>query len=98
MAPDDEYQALRRLDEIEARMHKRINEAVAQVSAAVEANTPTLRDRFAMAALTGMCAWGWVGLTDREKETDPDLARRAYHIADSMLAARTAPPEAEEGK
>jgi len=39
----------------------------------------TLRDQFAMAALTGIMADGWV---------DSRACKRAYEIADAMLEAR----------
>ena len=42
----------------------------------------TLRDQFAMAALTGMCAHpDWVG-------TYHEIAMQVYRIADPMLKAR----------
>ena len=49
----------------------------------VVAEKPTLRDQFAMAALTGYCAYnGYVG-------QEPEFrARYAYAMADAMLAAR----------
>ena len=51
-------------------------------------NQPTLRDRFAMAIAAGLAASG--GMHARVDQ--------AYTMADAALAARTAPPEAEEGK
>lgn len=52
------------------------------------AATRDLRDRFAMAALTGELAWqtvdlNWIGGYDK-------LARRCYTIADAMMEARDA--------
>lgn len=41
---------------------------------------PTLRDRFAMAALTGLLA--------DPNEDGKDVAKRAYGFADAMLEAR----------
>jgi hypothetical protein len=48
---------------------------------------PSLRDRIAMAALTGMIANGqhWDGQGDAEQ-----YSRFAYEYADAMLKARTA--------
>ena len=47
---------------------------------------PTLRDQFAMAALTGLCSqhdatgmWSW---------TPPSAAKTAYVLADAMMAER----------
>lgn len=45
------------------------------------AEQPTLRDRFAMAALQGMLAGG-------SQPTDPALIGCAYRVADAMLRAR----------
>lgn len=45
---------------------------------------PTLRDRFAMAALTGLVP-GSIGLTADRATT---IARAAYQMADAMLKAR----------
>jgi hypothetical protein len=42
--------------------------------------TPTLRDHFAMAALTGQLARLW--------DSPDDAAKTAYQYADAMLAAR----------
>ncbi len=43
----------------------------------------TLRDQFAMAALTGIVA------NDRDDECAGEwVAKRAYHLADAMLTAR----------
>jgi hypothetical protein len=53
---------------------------------------PTLRDRFAMAALTGYIAQ-YGARTDGEKTA----ARTAYALADAMLAARVPKPEPTEG-
>ena len=49
-----------------------------------------LRDRFAAAALTGMCAFdGPVpGIKPGEFVSMERMARDSYHIADAMLAAR----------
>lgn len=43
---------------------------------------PTLRDQFAMAALTGFCA------PDDDWEDYETMAIHAYRVADAMLAAR----------
>ena len=56
-----------------------------------------LRDEFAAAALTGLLAWGAYPAVDYET-----YAKRAYGIADAMLARRTlvpttAPPGAQPG-
>lgn len=45
---------------------------------------PTLRDQFAMAALTGMCA----APVDCYSGTKAEIARWAYEQADAMLKAR----------
>lgn len=47
--------------------------------------TKTLRDEFAMAALTGMLSANRLGHADKEAE-------RAYAFADAMLAAREVKP------
>lgn len=47
-----------------------------------------LRDRFAMAALTGLIPF--IGIPDDGPDTlwDADTARRAYELADAMIAQR----------
>ena len=47
---------------------------------------PTLRDQFAMAALTGLC--GNCGSTGMNSWRPADAAVRAYEIASEMLAER----------
>lgn len=55
---------------------------------AEEANKETLRDRFAMAALTGFLAGNW---RDPGGVSTPDIwAENAFAVADEMLAARVA--------
>lgn len=49
----------------------------------VPERTPTLRDQFAMATLTGI-------LTDASYRYHEDDAEKAYRIADAMLEARNA--------
>lgn len=46
----------------------------------------TLRDQFAMAALTGLLAH--IGIVARNAPSDDDLARGSYEFADAMLKAR----------
>lgn len=48
---------------------------------------PTLRDQFAMAALTGLCGLNW-RTTDTEMPTAKDHAKQSYKYADAMLAQR----------
>jgi hypothetical protein len=48
---------------------------------------PTLRDRFAMAALTGILASGRDGIRTQTSPEVP-LTMRAYEIADAMLERR----------
>lgn len=56
---------------------------------ASEESQPTLRDRFAMAALTGM----YSRITEAYAYMDHrQWAMRAYEIADAMLAARKEAP------
>lgn len=50
---------------------------------ALAKDQPTLRDRFAMAALTGYIGHGTYAGTD-----GPVIAKFAYQVADAMLAAR----------
>jgi len=50
-----------------------------------EAEQPTLRDQFAMAALQGILAHSW-----RTNVTDEGFAGDAYRLADAMLAMRAA--------
>lgn len=53
----------------------------------MENNTPkTLRDEFAMAALTGLLAHG---LDDDDRPTPARYSEIAYMIADAMLKQRT---------
>ena len=47
---------------------------------------PTLRDQFAMAALTGYLTS--VGVVNGHYPPDDDLARYAYEAADAMMKAR----------
>lgn len=58
---------------------------------------PTLRDRFAMAALHGLLAAdaGPRGYSRQSyRDDDPECtARDAYRLADAMIAARAAKPE-----
>jgi len=58
----------------------------------VKVSGPTLRDQFAMAALTGI-------LSMQGEQADPpspeDFARAAYMSADAMLAARGSDEEEE---
>lgn len=54
-----------------------------------EAQEPSLRDRFAMAALQGMLARG-----QDAGSTCEAFALGAYEYADAMLAVRSAKPEA----
>ena len=59
--------------------------AFASIGEHALANMPTLRDRFAMAALTGFIAG------DHPDSPWPDpqtVAKRAYAVADAMLAER----------
>jgi len=50
---------------------------------------PTLRDRFAMAALTGILSANPKSLTDATwKEETKRLANGAYNISDAMIEAR----------
>lgn len=51
-----------------------------------EPESPTLRDRFAMAALTGLCAS--LNGTDNWEVLGNEGAIYAYEFADAMLAAR----------
>lgn len=53
-------------------------------SQVVHVNEPTLRDQFAMAALTGMCAH-----PDCEG-TYEEIANQVYRLADAMMNARNA--------
>lgn len=55
-------------------------------STIAEVGVPTLRDRFAMAALTGLYA-------ATSPASDSEAAEWAYEIADAMLAARSASKE-----
>jgi chromosome segregation ATPase len=51
----------------------------------IEHQTPTLRDRFAMAVIPGLFAhYGWVG----DIYNAQHFAEKAYSVADAMLAAR----------
>lgn len=51
----------------------------------IEDHTPTLRDQFAMAALTGLC------VQDRYfSNTAKSIGVDAYRIADAMIQARDA--------
>lgn len=61
----------------EIRALKIMSKEMAQEKYMIEA--ATLRDQFAMAALTGIMADGWV---------DSRACKRAYEIADAMLEAR----------
>ena len=54
---------------------------VFRVSTTVPPGNPTLRDRFAMAALQGM-------LAHPQCDAGTDTARYAYRLADAMLEAR----------
>ena len=58
----------------------------ARARAANRASAVTLRDRFAMAALTGLCADPNSGHDDRS--TVEQMATWCYDIADAMLASR----------
>jgi hypothetical protein len=49
----------------------------------------TLRDEFAMAALTGLVS----GRAGSHPSDQANYAKRAYEIADAMLKARSSPPE-----
>lgn len=53
-------------------------------------NTLTMRDQFAMAALTGMLAYsGYEGAGNYHNNSDAfGAAQSAYNYADAMLAAR----------
>ena len=53
----------------------------ARARAANRASAVTLRDRFAMAALTGLCA-------DPNSSNEEQMATWCYDIADAMLASR----------
>lgn len=44
-----------------------------------------MRDAFAMAAITGLCA-----NSSQDDTSNPDLAKTAYNLADCMMAAREA--------
>ena len=63
------------------QVQQEINITLAKIQEMVDAQ-PTLRDRFAMAALTGFSAnsdWSW---------SWEDSAPAAYEIADEMMEAR----------
>ncbi|MCR9093426.1 MAG: hypothetical protein NXI30_04360 [bacterium] len=51
-----------------------------------EEEQDALRDRYAMAALTGLCAKKWTGCPPSAK----NLADKSYEIADAMPEARDA--------
>ncbi len=53
------------------------------------ANTSELRDRFAMAALTGIMAGPSIVCRDRGQSLESATAELAYRQADAMLAARS---------
>lgn len=58
----------------------------------IQSEFPTLRDRFAMAALSGL-----LYLMTEQREGDlAGVAENAYYLADAMLRARTQ-PEAGNG-
>lgn len=57
----------------------------------VKNNTRTLRDEFAMAALTGLLAHGEPEYCPAQGQIDPRYIQdTAYRLADAMLAAREA--------
>jgi len=65
---------------------ERMDEEVIERSKAMDASARRqLRDRMAMAALTGILSSskGWIGEGDYE-----EVARRSYKTADAMLSAR----------
>lgn len=52
-----------------------------------EVGQPTLRDRFAMAALQGLLAQGFI-MADVNADWRVECAAESYKIADAMLGAR----------
>lgn len=49
----------------------------------------TIRDHFAMAALTGLISQSWMGLTDDKNNILGDkIAWVSYKLADAMIAER----------
>ena len=71
------------MDDLKQALNRRVKERILTVSEPEPVHPPeqpTLRDRFAMAALTGLLA--------NPGETGKDAAKRAYGFADAMLAAR----------
>jgi hypothetical protein len=69
------------LDGVEVRLDC-ITEAIDALRPCLSDDPPTLRDRFAMAALTGM-------LAENQLDGEPEsFVRAAYRYADLMLAAR----------
>lgn len=58
-------------------------------SQVVHVNEPTLRDQFAMAALTGICANQAINPTKIDRNVS-GFARSIYDLADAMMNARNA--------
>ena len=74
-------------DEIKAAAKATGRSMNAQIVAQLEASGKTLRDEFAMAALTGMLAHGQ-GPNTAWHDHLPSAAEWAYEFADAMLVAR----------
>ena len=75
-------------DHEDSRTEKFLNEQIGNLTRQLMQykQVPTLRDQFAMAALTGC-------IIDRRQGFDPEgYAMEAYKIADAMLAAREEKP------
>ena len=66
--------------------HYRIWEPVKPPASKPEPEAPTLRDQFAMAALTGLCAS--LNGTDNWEVLGKEAAIYAYEFADAMLEVR----------
>ena len=77
----DVYLEQMRRQERDLERHRALAEQAAEIDA--KQARAELRDRFAMAALTGFLASGWTGDLGREKR-----AASAWQEADAMLKAR----------
>ena len=82
------YEGAQRL--IETGMIYELGEAIGRAIAESSPEQPTLRDRFAMAALQGMIARGQDSII--QAITAMDFAEDAYDCADAMLRVRDRAP------